>query len=414
MGIDTSPLVEVPSLALGTSPTTLAEMASVYNTIASDGVRHDVLLITSISNADGETIAEFDSESNRVLTEQVARQLTDMLRTAIDEGTGRRIRNQFGIRADVAGKTGTTQNNMDGWFFLMHPDVVAGAWVGFDDPRVTFRSDFWGEGAHNALFIVGDFFREGLRRGQISATPRFADPRYRDRWNRFAAKTDDPSSTSNDSADDLDRDAQDDRFAQPRRSSPGSRGTTMNLRSALHSIGLSIAETARRIGDEWTPEYEPRTGVSDPSVADAAIANADPDERGPQSEMNHRQTEARSNTLRGRNARSGRTSVEDGSNDSSRRTTRRTGVSRDRDASRRTWDDLRKVFDDDRLAILEEKREEYEQLTRKLERRLDQLRSEPATSELERIIRDAYLEERDRNPSLRDLEERLGIRIDID
>jgi membrane peptidoglycan carboxypeptidase len=83
-----------------------------------------------------------------------------MMRGVIDEGTGRRIRHQFGIAADVAGKTGTTQHGADGWFLLMHPDLVAGAWVGFEEPSVSFRSDWWGQGSHNALLVVGDFFRQ--------------------------------------------------------------------------------------------------------------------------------------------------------------------------------------------------------------------------------------------------------------
>ena len=70
-----------------------------------------------------------------------------MLRGAVDQGTGQAVRTQFGLRGDFAGKTGTTQNNTDGWFILMHPRLVAGSWVGFNDPRVTMRSNYWGEGA---------------------------------------------------------------------------------------------------------------------------------------------------------------------------------------------------------------------------------------------------------------------------
>ncbi len=62
----------------------------------------------------------------------------------------------------MAGKTGTTQNNADGWFVLMHPRLVVGAWVGFNDPRVTLRSDHWGQGAHTALPVVGDFMQHAL------------------------------------------------------------------------------------------------------------------------------------------------------------------------------------------------------------------------------------------------------------
>ncbi|MEN3277370.1 MAG: penicillin-binding protein, partial [Massilia sp.] len=73
----------------------------------------------------------------------------------------------FGINGDVAGKTGTTQNNADGWFILMHPNLVAGAWVGFNDNRVTMRSNYWGQGGHNAILLVGDFFRSALDNGKL-------------------------------------------------------------------------------------------------------------------------------------------------------------------------------------------------------------------------------------------------------
>ncbi len=67
----------------------------------------------------------------------------------------------------MAGKTGTTQNNADGWFILMHPNLVAGAWVGFNDNRVTMRSNYWGQGGHNAILLVGDFFKTALDEGKI-------------------------------------------------------------------------------------------------------------------------------------------------------------------------------------------------------------------------------------------------------
>jgi penicillin-binding protein 1A len=83
-----------------------------------------------------------------------------MMRDVIDYGTGRRIRYQWDLNDyDLAGKTGTTTENADGWFMLMHPQLVTGAWVGFNDRRVAFRSTFWGQGAHNALFLVGDYFQ---------------------------------------------------------------------------------------------------------------------------------------------------------------------------------------------------------------------------------------------------------------
>ncbi len=97
------------------------------------------------------------------------------MRDVIDRGTGASIRSRFGIRGDVAGKTGTTQDNADGWFILMHPELVAGAWVGFNDSRVTLRSDYWGQGAHSALPIVGDFYQRSLRSRIIDGRARFTE-----------------------------------------------------------------------------------------------------------------------------------------------------------------------------------------------------------------------------------------------
>ncbi len=85
------------------------------------------------------------------------------MRDVVSRGTGSSIRSRFGVRGDVAGKTGTTQGNADGWFILIQPQLVAGAWVGFNDSRVTLRSDYWGQGAHSALPIVGDFFQRARK-----------------------------------------------------------------------------------------------------------------------------------------------------------------------------------------------------------------------------------------------------------
>jgi penicillin-binding protein 1A len=110
------------------------------------------------------------------MDEKTAVQLIDIMRGVIAEGTGQSIRTRFGIDADVAGKTGTTQANADGWFILMHKQLVAGAWVGFNDPRVRMRSSYWGQGGHNALLVVGDFYRQALRARLIDRNVRFARP----------------------------------------------------------------------------------------------------------------------------------------------------------------------------------------------------------------------------------------------
>lgn len=164
MGVRDSPLEAVPSLALGTSPVTLKEMVTAYSTIADDGLYRAPQMVTRIDDANGNVLAEFGPEpAERALSSDADRLLVDAMRDVVAYGTGSAIRSRYGIRADVAGKTGTTQDGADGWFILMHPQLVAGAWVGFDDGRVTLRSDYWGQGAHTALPIIGDVFQRALR-----------------------------------------------------------------------------------------------------------------------------------------------------------------------------------------------------------------------------------------------------------
>lgn len=175
-GVRESSLDMVPSLALGTSPVSLMEMVAAYGTIAGLGEYTAPSWVTRVTDRRGKVLAAFRPESERAFSRDTAIQLIDMLRGAVDRGTGRGVRQIFGIEADVAGKTGTTQNNTDGWFILMHPQLVAGAWVGFNDPRVRMRSDYWGQGAHNALYVVGDFFRQALAAKAVSPAAEFPAP----------------------------------------------------------------------------------------------------------------------------------------------------------------------------------------------------------------------------------------------
>ena len=175
LGIE-SELRAVPSLPLGTSEVSLLELTGAYATIAAGGVRRPPTVISRIEAADGTVLAEFAPDGDRVLDPEVAVQLTDMMRGVVDRGSGADLRRLFDARGDLAGKTGTTQDGADGWFELMHPDLVMGAWVGFDDPRVTFRSDYWGQGGHNALRVVGDVARTARQRGLLDASRRFPDP----------------------------------------------------------------------------------------------------------------------------------------------------------------------------------------------------------------------------------------------
>ena len=174
MGVRQSPLEVVPSLALGTSPVTLKEMVSAYGTLANGGAYIEPVLVTRIEDGQGRVLEEFaPAEPEEALAPGTAYTLLDVMRGVVDRGTGVAIRNQFGLRADLAGKTGTTQDNTDGWFILMHPQLVAGAWVGFNDNRVTLRSDYWGQGARSAIPIVGDAFHYALANRLIDPKARF-------------------------------------------------------------------------------------------------------------------------------------------------------------------------------------------------------------------------------------------------
>lgn len=178
----TSPLQAVPSLALGTSEVTLLEMVGAYGTLASSGIRRTPVIVTRIEDSDGNVLAQFGPQQQRALPASTSYAVLDMMRDVVDKGTAQRLRS-MGVRGDVAGKTGTTQESADGWFIAAHPDLVMGAWVGFDDRRLSFRTSYWGQGGHNALFVVGDFARDVQRSGlSLDPDARFqAPPGYQER-----------------------------------------------------------------------------------------------------------------------------------------------------------------------------------------------------------------------------------------
>ena len=169
MGI-TSPLQSVPSIALGTSNVTLLEMVNAYGTLANGGLRYEPQVITRVEDRFGNVLWEPRSTPREALSERTAYTVVDMMRGVVDFGTAQRIRTQFGLGDyDLAAKTGTTQDGADGWFIMMHPDLVTGAWVGFNDQRITFRTNTWGQGGRNALFLVGDYTRRIADLGENDA-----------------------------------------------------------------------------------------------------------------------------------------------------------------------------------------------------------------------------------------------------
>jgi penicillin-binding protein 1A len=194
MGVRQSKLDAVPSLALGTSPVTLKEMVASYGTIVNDGHYVEPMVVTRIERRGGGVLADFQPHAPEpALAASAAQTLLDVMRGVVDRGTGAGIRSRFGLKGDLAGKTGTTQDYTDGWFILMHPQLVSGAWVGFNDNRITMRSDSWGQGARNALYLVGDFVQQAEKASLVDAKATFPAPHLRPQPQLQPAPVTDPS-----------------------------------------------------------------------------------------------------------------------------------------------------------------------------------------------------------------------------
>lgn len=160
MGVK-SELEAVPSMALGTADISMMEMVNAYSAFANKGKVTRPYYLTSITTHDGEILETFHAEkSTQAMSEETAQLMLHMLRRAVNEGTSASLRSTFGLKNDIAGKTGTTQSNTDGWFIGVTPTLAIGAWVGGDDPSIRFRTTALGQGAKTALPLVGEFFKQ--------------------------------------------------------------------------------------------------------------------------------------------------------------------------------------------------------------------------------------------------------------
>ncbi|GAB1404855.1 transglycosylase domain-containing protein [Lentimicrobium sp.] len=152
MGV-TSPITAVPSIALGTPDLSLYEMVGAMNTYAAKGVYIEPLFVTRIEDKNGNELARFMPRQEEAMSEETAYLMLQLMKGVVESGTGVRLRYKYGINNPVAGKTGTTQNNSDGWFMGLTPDLVTGVWVGGEDRSVRFRTITLGQGANMALPI---------------------------------------------------------------------------------------------------------------------------------------------------------------------------------------------------------------------------------------------------------------------
>jgi penicillin-binding protein 1A len=159
MGI-TSHLDPYPSLALGVPDISVYEMTGAYTTFVNKGVYTKPIYIERIEDKNGNVLQEYHTSHVEALDEQSAYVMLTMLKNVVDAGTAVRLRNTFKFNNEMAGKTGTTQNNTDGWFVGIIPQLVGGAWVGGDDRVVRFKSLFYGQGANMALPTWGYFLQK--------------------------------------------------------------------------------------------------------------------------------------------------------------------------------------------------------------------------------------------------------------
>lgn len=147
----------VPSIALGTPSISLLEMLRAYTTFPNEGYPVEPFGLLRIEDSNGTIIYEREEvlKSTAAMGEETAQVMNELLQGVVNRGTGRALRTTYGLKGDIAGKTGTTQNNADGWFIAYTPKIVIGVWVGAEQPSIHFRSTTLGQGAHMALPIVG-------------------------------------------------------------------------------------------------------------------------------------------------------------------------------------------------------------------------------------------------------------------
>ena len=182
MGV-TSEMQNDLSIALGTADISLFDMMKVYGTFAARGRRPEPMMVLKVATRDGKVIADYTKQSNpakwqQILTIDQADIMTRMMKSVVNEGTAERLRYTYGLKNDIAGKTGTTQSQSDGWFMGYTPNLVVGAWVGGITPAVRFRDINLGQGANMALPICGIFLKKLYNTPQYAAmkNAKFPEP----------------------------------------------------------------------------------------------------------------------------------------------------------------------------------------------------------------------------------------------
>ncbi|WP_114783449.1 penicillin-binding protein 1A [Botryobacter ruber] len=156
-----SDLPKVPALALGVASISLYEMVNAYATIANGGYQVKPVYIAKITDRTGRVIRQHRpaASAKRALSADNAAVMVRLMQGVVEEGSGRRLRSEYNLKMDIAGKTGTSQNHSDGWFIGITPGLVTGVWVGAESPAVHFRTLELGQGANTALPVWGEFMK---------------------------------------------------------------------------------------------------------------------------------------------------------------------------------------------------------------------------------------------------------------
>ncbi len=159
MGI-TSDVPAVPSICLGSFDASVYDMVGAYSVFVNHGVWTEPIYLLRIEDKNGNLIYERRPKVKVVLDEQTAYVMTDMLQAVVKEGTGVRLGWKYKLTNPIGGKTGTTQNNSDGWFMGITPELVTGVWTGAEDRAIHFSSTNFGEGANTALPIFALYMQK--------------------------------------------------------------------------------------------------------------------------------------------------------------------------------------------------------------------------------------------------------------
>ena len=161
---------ETYSLCVGSADISVYEMVAAYNTFPSKGVYVSPIFVTRIEDNMGNVIGEFNNTKREAIGEHTAYLMANLMQGVVNSGTGVRLRSKYGLKGEIAGKTGTTNDHSDGWFIGYTPSLTAGVWVGAEDRQVHFESLALGGGSNMALPIWGLFMKKVLADGTLGVS----------------------------------------------------------------------------------------------------------------------------------------------------------------------------------------------------------------------------------------------------